>query len=89
MPLKFLSYLFSRHQLTIKVIIIMKNRVWRELCLLSSDQGFPDDSILHYLLKCKNHINHLYAFRKEQYINNHFHHHCHNHDHHRYHHHHQ
>ena len=26
MPLKFLLYLFSRHQLTIKVIIIMKNR---------------------------------------------------------------
>ena len=26
MPLKFLLYLFSRHQLTIKVIIIMKNK---------------------------------------------------------------
>ena len=57
-------------------------------CLLSLIQSFPDDPILHticftlYLLKRKKkHINHLYAFRKEQYIKNHFHYHCHNHHH--------
>ena len=60
----------------------------RKLCLLSSVQGFPDDPILHYLLKRKKYINHLYAFRKEQYIKNYFHYQCHNHHHHhRYHHH--
>ena len=59
-----------------------------KLCLLSLIQSFPDDPILHYymlyfiLIKTqKKHINYLYAFRKEQYIKNHFHYHCHNHHH--------
>ena len=61
----------------------------RKLCLLSLVQSFPDDPILHYymlyfiLIKTQKipHINHLYAFRKEQDIKNHFHYHCHNHHH--------
>ena len=70
----------------------------KEIILLSLGPGFPRTvhfTLLHfytttcstlYLLKHKKNINHLYAFRKEQYIKNHFHYHCHNHYHHRYHH---
>ena len=75
---------------------MMKIRVWlkvsqmtpwdfsRENCFIefgSLVQSFPDDPILHYSLKCKKNINHLYAFRKEQYIKNYFHYHYHNHHH--------
>ena len=62
-----------------------------KIILLSSALIFPDRSIYHYymlyfiLLKRKKHINHLYAFRKEQHIKNHFHYHWHNY-HHNYHH---
>ena len=59
------------------------------IILLSLGPDFPRTvhftplhfTLLHalYLLKRKKHINYLYAFRKEQYIKNHFHYHCHNH----------
>ena len=69
-----------------------------EIILLSLGPGFPRTAhftLFHfytttcstlYLLKRKKNINHLYAFRKEQYIKNRSHYHCHNHYHHCYHH---
>ena len=66
------------------------NRFGRENCFIElgprlSQNGpfyttpfYATTNFTLYLLKRKKHISHLYAFRKEQHIKNHFQYHCHN-----------